>query len=157
MPSWRSGSVILWRHRWATRRHCRPWDRCWRSTEGTPSRRLLANPVVFGQLFESLAVRDLRIYSGTERGSVYHYRDNSGLECDAIIERTDGAWIAAEVKLNSGFASVDRAARSLLRLRNKVASRRREELAALLVVTSTGAAYRRPDGVQVAPITMLAP
>ncbi len=122
----------------------------------TPDR-LLANPVVFGQLFESLTVRDLRIYSGAERGSVYHYRDNTGLECDAIIERTDGSWIAVEVKLNSSGASVDRAARSLLRLRDKVASRRRGELAALLVVTSTGAAYRRPDGIQVAPLTTLAP
>ena len=122
----------------------------------TPDR-LLSAPVVFGRLFESLAVRDLRIYSGADRGSVYHYRDNTGLEADAIIERTDGFWIAVEVKLNSGAASVDRAARSLLRLRDKVAPRRRDELAALLVVTSTGAAYRRPDGVQVAPITTLAP
>ncbi|MDE0195216.1 MAG: DUF4143 domain-containing protein [bacterium] len=122
----------------------------------TPDR-LLANHVVFGQLFESLTVRDLRIYGGADRGSVYHYRDNTGLEADAIIERTDGSWIAVEVKLNSGGASVDKAARSLLRLRDKVAPRRRDELAALLVVTSTGAAYRRPDGVQVAPITTLAP
>ncbi|MCY3952025.1 MAG: DUF4143 domain-containing protein [bacterium] len=122
----------------------------------TPDR-LLSNHVVFGQLFESLTVRDLRIYSGADRGSVYHYRDNTGLESDAIIERTDGSWIAVEVKLNSGAASVDRAARSLLRLRNKVALQRRDELAALLVVTSTGAAYRRPDGIQVAPITSLSP
>ncbi|MCY3926284.1 MAG: DUF4143 domain-containing protein [bacterium] len=122
----------------------------------TPDR-LLSNHVVFGQLFESLTVRDLRVYSGADRGSVYHYRDNTGLECDAIIERTDGSWIAVEVKLNSGAASVDRAARLLLRLRNKVALRRRDELAALLVVTSTGAAYRRPDGIQVAPITSLGP
>lgn len=122
----------------------------------TPDR-LLSNHVVFGRLFESLTVRDLRIYSRTDRGSVYHYRDNTGLESDAIIERTDGSWIAVEVKLNSGAASVERAARSLLRLRNKVARQRREELAALLVVTSTGAAYRRPDGIQVAPITSLGP
>lgn len=118
---------------------------------------LLSNPVVFGRLFESLVVRDLRIYSAADRAGVYHYRDNTGLESDAIIERTDGSWIAVEVKLNSGAASVDKAAKSLLRLQNKVASRRRDELSALLVVTSTGPAYRRPDGIQVAPITMLAP
>ena len=122
----------------------------------TPDR-LLSNHIVFGRLFESLTVRDLRIYSGADRGSVYHYRDNTGLESDAIIERTDGSWIAVEVKLNSGAASVDRAARSLLRLRNKVAPQRRDDLAALLIVTATGPAYCRPDGIQVAPITTLAP
>lgn len=122
----------------------------------TPER-LLSDPTVFGRLFESLAVRDLRIYSAPDHCSVYHYRDNTGLEADAIIERTDGAWIAVEVKLNSGPASIDKGAKSLLRLKNKVTRQRSDELAALLVVTSTGPAYRRPDGIQVAPISALAP
>ena len=61
------------------------------------------------------------------------------------------------VKLSPSAESVDRAARSLLRLRSKVAVRRAADLAGLLVVTSVGAAYRRPDGVQVAPITALGP
>ena len=117
--------------------------------------RLLADPGTFGLLFESLAVRELRIYS--QRGEVFHYRDDTGLEVDATIERDDGAWIAIEVKLSPAQAAVDRAARSLLRLRNKVSRSRVEQLAALMVVTSTGAAYRRPDNVQVASITALGP
>ena len=119
--------------------------------------RLLADPPTFGLLFESLVVRDLRIYSQPDGGEVYHYRDETGLEIDAIIERDDGAWIAVEVKLNPSRTVVDEAAGALLRLRNKVAVGRVQELAALMVVTSTGAAYRRPDSVQVAPITTLGP
>lgn len=119
--------------------------------------RLIADPETFGLLFESLVVRDLRIYSQPEGGEVYHYRDDTGLEADAIVERDDGAWIAFEAELNPAPKVVDHAARSLLRLRNKVARRRVEQLAALVVVTSTGAAYRRPDGVQVTPVTALGP
>ena len=126
------------------------------SLRATP-RRLLADPETLGLLFESLVVRDLRIYSQAETGSVYHYRDNVGLEADAIVERNDGAWLAVEVKLSPSPRSVDAAAASLLRLRDKVARRRADDLAALLVVTSTGAAYRRKDGVQVAPIAALGP
>ena len=122
----------------------------------TPGR-LLADAETLGLLFESLVVRDLRIYSQAEQGEVYCYRDNVGLEADAIVERNDGAWIAVEAKLSPSAESVDRAARSLLRLRSKVATRRAGDLAGLLVVTSVGAAYRRPDGVQVAPITALGP
>ena len=62
--------------------------------------RLLADPETFGLLFESLVVRDLRIYSRPDRGEVFHYRDETGLEVDAVIERDDGAWMAVEVKLS---------------------------------------------------------
>ena len=119
--------------------------------------RLLADPQTFGLLFESMVVRDLRVYSRPDYGDVFHYRDDTGLEVDAVVERDDGAWIAVEVELNPSPAVVEAAARSLLRLRNKVAGNRVEDLAALMVVTSTGSAYRRPDGVQVAPITTLGP
>ena len=122
----------------------------------TPAR-LLADPETLGLLFESLVVRDLRIYVQALLAQVYHYRDNVGLEADAVIERNDGAWIAVEAKLSPSPRSVERAAQSLLRLRDKVARRRASELSALLVVTSAGAAYRRDDGVQVAPITSLGP
>jgi len=119
--------------------------------------RLLADPRTFGLLFESLVVRDLRIYSQPDRGEVFHYRDDAGLEVDAVIERDDGRWIAVEVKLSSAPGVVDEAAKSLLRLRDKVARNRVENLAALMVVTSTGPAYRRSDNVQVTPITELGP
>ena len=124
---------------------------------GASPERLLGDPETFGLLFESLVVRDLRIYTQTQRGEIFHYRDDTGLEADAIIERDDGTWMAVEVKLSPAKAVVDKAAKSLLRLRNKVSGSRADEMAALLVVTSTGAAYRRPDGVQVAPITVLGP
>lgn len=122
----------------------------------TPER-LLSDPTAFGALFESLAVRDLRVYSQPEQATVFHYRDNTGLEADAIIERPDGRWIAAEIKLNAGSRSIDRAAKTLLRLKEKTTRQRASSLAALLVVTPTGPAYRRPDGVQVAPVTALGP
>ena len=73
------------------------------------------------------------------------------------MERHDGAWTAVEVKLSPSAESVDQAARLLLRLRSKIAARRAADLAGLLLVTSVGATYRRPDGVQVAPITALGP
>ncbi len=94
------------------------------SALGASPRRLLGDPETFGLLFESLVVRDLRVYSGAQRCEVYHYRDNVGLEADAVIERPDGAWVAVEVKLSASQRAVDAAARSLLRLRDKVASRR---------------------------------
>lgn len=119
--------------------------------------RLMADHETLGLLFESLVVRDLRIYSQPDRGEVFHYRDDTGLEADAIVERDDGAWMAVEIKLSPAAGVVDKAARSLLRLRNKMARPQLEDMAALMVVTSTGPAYRRPDGVQVAPITALGP
>lgn len=122
----------------------------------TPER-LLTDMATLGLLFESLVVRDLRVYSAGLGADVFHYRDNTGLEVDAIVERRDGTWMAAEVKLSPGAESVDRAAASLLRLRDKIARARRSDLAGLVVVTAVGAAYRRPDGVQVVPITHLGP
>ena len=119
--------------------------------------RFMADPGTFGLLFESLVVRDLRICSSPDRGMVYHYRDDTGLEVDAIIERDYGAWAAVAVELSPAPDVVDGAARSLLRLRNKVSARRVDDLAAMMVVTSTGPAYRRPDGIQVAPVTALGP
>ena len=124
---------------------------------GATPERLMADHTAFGCLFESLAVRDLRIYSQAERAAVFHYRDSGGLEADAIVERTDGSWIAAEVKLNTSPSVIDKAAKTLLRLKQKTTRQRAANMASLLVITPTGPAYRRPDGVQVAPITALGP
>ncbi len=119
--------------------------------------RLLADPETLGLLFESMVVRDLRVYSAPLGAEIFHYRDDTGLEIDAVIERQDGAWIAAEVKLSPAAEVVDRAAVSLLRLRDKIAARRAQDMVGLMVVTSVGAAYRRPDGVHVVPIIQLGP
>ena len=118
---------------------------------------LLSDLGTLGSFFESLVVRDLRIHSQPEQASVYHYRDSDDLEVDAVVARDDGAWLAVEVKLGHRPDTVDRAAASLLRLRDKVTAPRRADLAGLVVVTALGPAYRRPDGVHVVPITALGP
>lgn len=118
---------------------------------------LLTDMNTLGLLFESLAVRDLRIYSQREPAAVYHYRDSDNLEADAIVSRDDGAWLAAEIKLSHHSDTIDQAANNLLRLRDKVTPQRQDDLAGLLVITALGPAYRRPDGIQVVPITALGP
>jgi len=86
---------------------------------------------------------------------VFHYRDESGLEADAVVELPDGRWAAFEIKL--GQASVDRAASTLLRVSDRVDAERHGRAAALVVITGWGYGYRRPDGVSVIPIGTLAP
>ena len=107
-------------------------------------------------MFESLVVRDLRVYAQAAGASVFHYLDSNHLEADAIIQRRDGAWLAVEVKLGAA-SSVDAAAASLLKLRQRVDTERMGEPAKLLVVTATGYAHERSDGVAVAPLTLLGP
>lgn len=117
--------------------------------------RLLRDVETLGLLFESLVVRDLRIYAQTLDASVFHYRDSTDLEVDAIVERRDGAWAAFEVKLGQG--AVDRAAETLLRVAARVDPEKHGKPAALGVITGWGYGYRRPDGVAVIPIGALAP
>ena len=121
----------------------------------SPSR-LLADLNSFGHLFESLVVRDLRVYAQANMADVWHYRDNTGLEVDAVIKARDGRWLAIEIELGRQ-RGIDQAARSLLRLRNKVDTERMGVPAKLLVVTATGYGYERPDGVSVVPVTALGP
>lgn len=124
--------------------------------DADPSR-LQGDLETLGFLFESLGVRDLRIYCRTLRAELSHNRDNTGLEVDTIIRRRNGEWIAAEIKLG-GRAAIEAAAASLTRLRDhriypaKVGAPRR-----LVVITATGFAYERTDGVAVVPITALGP
>lgn len=125
------------------------------ATGATPER-LLGDLRALGFLFESLVVRDLRIYSGHLDGSVYHYRDSDKLEADAVIETRDGRWAGVEVKLGSA-ADIDGAARSLLRLASKVDTSQVGEPSKLIIVTATGYGYERPDGTTVVPITTLGP
>ena len=109
-----------------------------------------------GLLFESMAMRDLRVYAQANRSTVFHYRDKAKLEVDAVVERDDGRWIAVEVKLGAPDA-VEEAARALLALRAKVDTSVNGPPQALIVITSTGQPYMRDDGVGVAPITSLRP
>ncbi len=115
--------------------------------------RLLAELQTLGFLFESLATRDLRVYAAANDASLFHYRERGGeLEVDLIVERRDGAWIGVEVKL--GGEQIDRAAGALLRL---ATARVQRPPAALVIVTATEYSYTRPDGVLVAPLSLIGP
>lgn len=119
------------------------------------SPRLLADLELMGFLFESLVIRDLRIYAQDQDAQVLHYKDNTDLEVDAIVERADGVWGAFEVKLGTGM--VDAAAEALHRFADRVDTRKSGQPAILGVLTGTGLAYTRPDRVQVIPIGTLGP
>lgn len=108
-----------------------------------------------GLFFEDMAVRDLRVYSSVINGEVRHYRDNTGLECDAVIHLEDGRWAAIEVKLG-GDKLIEEGAASLLRLKKKLEEKSDEPNPEfLMILTATGAMYQRPDGVIVMPINCL--
>ena len=109
-----------------------------------------------GRLFESMAIRDLQVYARASRCTLSHYRDSDNLEVDLIIERPDGSWAAAEVKLGSP-EGIDKGAQALLRLRAKLDRGKVGDPLRLVVVTSSGYAYQRPDEVCVVPITSLGP
>ena len=119
--------------------------------------RILRDLELLGLLFESLAVRDLRVYASAQDAQVYHYRDNTGLEADAIVETAAGQWLAVEIKLG-GQKAIDSAARSLLKLQARIDTAAAGEPGRLIVITAVGGyCYDRPDGVAVVPITALGP
>lgn len=121
---------------------------------GASAERLLKDLRTLGLLFEALALRDLRIYAAANGASVFHYRDETGLEVDAIIETLDGRWIAVEVKLG-GEDAINTAASSLLALRDKLQDEPRSRLSALAVITAGKVALTRPDGVHVVPLSLM--
>ena len=118
----------------------------------TPSK-LLWDFETFGLLFESLCVRDLRVYIEALGGSVYHYRDKTGLEADAVLVLDDGRWALVEVKLGSG--TIDDAAKHLKKLADRIDADHEGQASFLMVLTGTPTAYRRDDGVLVVPVGCL--
>lgn len=116
---------------------------------------LLADLELLGFLFESLVVRDLRVYAQAADADVLQYRDSNGLEVDAIIRRPGGPWAAFEVKL--GGRQIDEAAKTLLRFAKQIDTSRTGEPAALGVIVGSGYGYVRPDGISVIPIAALGP
>lgn len=118
----------------------------------TPER-LLDDFNYFGFLFESLCDRDLRVYAEAIDGEVFHYRDGSGLESDAVIALNDGRWAAVEIKL--GSKEIEDAAKHLIELKNKVNTEKMQEPSFLMILTGTEIAYRRDDGVFVIPLGCL--
>ena len=117
---------------------------------------LLDDLNTFGLLFESLCIRDLRVLSQPSGGTVYHYRDENGLEIDAVVELNDGRWAAFEVKVG-GSKNIDMAATNLRSLAAKVSEQRADQLASLNVLTAGTASYTREDGVNVIALGHLAP
>jgi len=107
----------------------------------------------FGFLFESLCIRDLRIYAQALDGEVFHYRDKSGLEADAIVHLKDGRWGAIEMKM--GSKEIEDAAENLKKLREKINLDKMREPSFLMILTGTELAYRRQDGVNIVPIGCL--
>lgn len=116
--------------------------------------RLLGDTETLGFLFESLVIRDLRVYAQAIGASVSHYREAKGAEADAIVETRDGRWAAIEVKM--GQSMIDEGATGLLRVASHIDADRHGNPAFLAVITGWGYAYRRPDGVFVIPIGALA-
>ncbi|MGI8646671.1 MAG: ATP-binding protein [Mycobacteriales bacterium] len=123
---------------------------------GANAGRLLGHEIeLAGFLFESLVIHDLRVYAEANRASVRFYRDNKGLEVDAIVEAIDGRWIAVEVKL--GHNRVDLGAHNLLSMRSKLSDQVNAHCGALVVVVADSPTYVRPDGVIVTSVAALGP
>ncbi|MDR3225012.1 MAG: DUF4143 domain-containing protein [Clostridiales Family XIII bacterium] len=114
---------------------------------------ILADFKSFGFLFESLCVRDLRIYAQALDGAVFHYRDRYDLEADAVIHLNDGRWAAAEIKL--GAKEIEEAAKHLIAISEKVDTAKMSPPVFLMILTGTEMAYQRKDGVWIVPIGCL--
>lgn len=115
---------------------------------------LRADLNTFGFLFESLVVRDLRIYAQALDGEVFHYSDQAGLEVDAVIDFGD-SWAAIEVKL--GIGQIEEAASNLAAFRKRVDTSKRGEPAFMAIVVGSGLGFVRADGIHVIPIGALGP
>lgn len=109
----------------------------------------------FGLIFETLCVRDLRVYAEALNGKVYHFRDKNGLECDAVIHLRNGSYGLVEIKIG-GDNLIEEGAKTLKVLAGKIDLDRMKSPSFLMVLTAVGTyAYRREDGVYVVPVGCL--
>ena len=116
---------------------------------------LIDDPHTFGLFFETLAVRDLRVYADALDGQVYHYRDKNGLECDAILHLRNGKYGMIEIKLG-GNELIEAGASTLKHLTGKIDTDKMKAPSFMMVLTAVGEyAYRRPDGILVVPLGCL--
>lgn len=116
---------------------------------------LLNDLNTMGLLFECLCMRDLRVYAQAMDGSVYHYRDSDGLECDAVVHLRNGVYGLIEIKLG-GENLIEEGVKSLLKLSRKIDTTKMKDPSFLMVLTATGKyCFKRKDGVWVVPITCL--
>ena len=116
---------------------------------------LISDLNTFGLIFETLCMRDLRVYAEALNGNVYHYRDKDGLECDAVVHLRDGRYGLVEIKLG-GAKLIEEGAASLKTLASKIDTTKMKQPSFLMVLTATGDyAFKREDGVLVVPIGSL--
>ena len=116
---------------------------------------LINDMSTFGLFFESMAVRDLRTYADALNGDLFHFRDSSGLECDAVLHRRNGEYGLIEIKLG-GNNNIEKGAETLKHLAEVIDTDKMKSPAFLMVLIGVGQyAYRRPDGVFVVPIGCL--
>ena len=152
LPAWsaklRSRTAI----RTTSKRHFSDPSIAATSLRATP-KRLLTDFNTFGFLFEALCIRDLRVYSESIDGNVYHYRDKSNLEIDAIIQLEDGRWGAVEVKMGAG--QIANASENLLKLKRIIDADEMNEPSFLMVLTGTEYAFQMKNGIWVVPIGCL--
>ncbi|CQB87336.1 DUF4143 domain-containing protein [uncultured Porphyromonas sp.] len=109
----------------------------------------------FGLLFETMAIRDLRVYADALNGQVYHYRDRNGLECDAVVHLRNGNYGLIEIKLG-GDSLIESGAETLKKLASRIDTDKMPAPSFLMVLTGIGPySYQREDGILVVPITSL--
>ena len=120
--------------------------------KGSPEK-YLNDFAAFGGIFEGLCLHDLKVYAELYRADLYHYRDNSNLEVDAIMEFPDATWAAFEVKLSEKEAH--KGAKTLQNLKTKMEKSGHQPPRCLAVITGTGIAQKRDDGIYTIPIGML--
>ena len=122
---------------------------------GVGPEKLIADLNTMGLLFETMCIRDLRVYSEALDGKVYHFRDKNGLECDAVTHLRDGRYGLVEIKLG-GQRLIDEGAKTLHTLSGKIDTGKMMPPSFMMVLTGTGAyAYKRKDGIWVVPIGCL--
>ena len=153
-PAWSTHLRSTHRLRRAPKRHFVDPSLAAAALGATPER-LLREIRLFGFLFESLVVRDLRIYAQAADARVFQYRDSGGLEVDAVVEAYDGRWAAFEVKLDS--SRVDEAAANLLKFAKRIDTDASGKPATLGVITGGKLGFKLENGVQVIPIGALGP
>lgn len=131
------------------------WYKRWLYYEGIQEKDLINDLNTFGLLFETLCVRDLRVYADSLGGEVFHYRDKSGLECDTVIHLKNGSYGLAEIKLG-GDKLVEEGAANLKALAGKIDTTKMKAPAFMMIVVGVGDyAYRREDGIYIVPIGCL--
>ena len=116
---------------------------------------LIGDLNTFGLFFETMCIRDLRVFADALNGKVYHFRDKTGLECDAVVHLRNGSYGLIEVKLG-GDKLIEEGAENLKILKDKIDITKMKAPSFLMVLIGVGDyAYRRPDGVYVVPIGCL--